>query len=166
MRRSRPRLPDAVARHLPDGDRVVAFAPLRDGGWAVASRSALLLVSAGSEAVRHGWDEVEHGSWDGDAEMLTIRWVDGSPATTIAPVAPVGLAFPEAFRERVQWSVVHVERATLRPGVTAQVVIRRDDSGALGSRTTVDGGWPLSESERLVVARLEHSARGAVGLAP
>ncbi len=166
MRRPRPRLPDAVARDVPDGDRILAFAPLRDGGWAVASRSAFLLVSADSEVVRHGWDDVEHGSWDGDAETLTIRWVDGSPDTTVAPVAPVGRAFPEAFRERVQWSVVHVERATLRPGVTAQVVIRRDDSGALGSRTTVDGGGPLNESERLAVGRLEHSARQAVGLAP
>lgn len=166
MRRSRPRLPDAVARHLSDGDRVLAFTPLGDGSWAVASRRGLLLVSADGDAATHGWDGVEHGSWDGDAETLTIRWVDGSPATTLAPVAPVGRAFPEAFRERVQWSVVHVERATLRPGVTAQVVIRRDDSGALRSQTTIDGEGPLNESERLAVARLEHSAREAVGLAP
>lgn len=166
MRRSRPRLPDAVARHVPAGDRVLAFAPLTDGGWAVASRSALLLVSGDGHASTHGWDDVEHGSWDGDAETLTIRWVDGSPATTLAPVAPVARAFPETFRERVQWSVVHVERITLRPGVTAQVVICRDASGALGSRTTVDGAGTLSESERLAVATLEHSARQAVGLAP
>jgi hypothetical protein len=166
MGRSRPRLPDAVARHVPDGDRALAHAPLRDGGWAIATRAALLLVFGDGEAVRHGWDDVEHGSWDGDAETLTIRWVDGSAATTLAPVAPVGRAFPEAFRERVQWSVVHVERATLRPGVTAQVVIRRDASGALGSRTTVDGGGALSERERLMVARVEHSARHSVGLAP
>jgi hypothetical protein len=166
MGRSRPRLPDAVARHVPDGDRMLAFAPLSDGGWAIASRSALVLVSPHGEAVRHGWDDVEHGSWDGDAETLTIRWVDGTPDATLAPVGPVGHAFPEAFRERVQWSVVHVERAALRPGVTVQVVIRRGASGALGSRTTVDGGGPLNESERLAVARLEHSARQAVGLAP
>jgi len=166
MRRSRPRLPDAVARHVPDGDRVLAFAPLGDGGWAVASRGALLLVSGDGDAATQGWGEVEHGSWDGDTETLTVRWVDGSAATTLALVAPVGRAFLEAFRERVQWSVVHVERALLRPGVTVQVVIRRDPSGALGSRTTVDGVGTLDESERLAVARLEHSARQAVGLAP
>ncbi len=160
----RPRLPHQLAENLSDGGRVLAAAPLVDGDWAVATTRALVVVGAAGATVNRAWDEIDHGGWDADGDTVTVWWVDGSDATVLALATPAARAFPETFRERVHSSVVHVERAPLRPGVTARAVIRRDADGSLYSQTSLEGRARLTPTERRAVDDLERSARQAVGL--
>lgn len=159
----RPRPPD-VAALLPRGDRVLASAPLVDGGWAVASTASLTLVRDGAIRWSRDWPEVDHGTWAAEDETVSVRWVDARPETTLRLVPDSGRSFAVVFRERVQASVVHVEQSTLPSGATARCAIRRDARGGIFSQIIVDGASVLTTADRSAVDALERSAREAVGL--
>jgi hypothetical protein len=158
-----PRLPRPVAEHLPRGERVLAVAPLVGGDWSVVTTTAIGRVATDGVRWRRPWHEVDHGSWDETSPSITIRWVDGGAAhLQFADGTP--RAFPEAFRERVQSSVVHVESLELRGGVTVRAVIRRAENGTLLSQVIADGAVGASDGEASAIRALEARARRAVGL--
>lgn len=164
MRRARRRrLPREAAAHLPKDQRVLASAPTADGAWAVATTRAVGVVSAEGVRWSRPWRDVDHGAWESDTDSLTVRWVDGAPDVTLdLPGAP--RAFLQAFRERVQHSVVHVESLALPGGANVRAVIRRDGDESLMSQVIVDGARPLTDAELTAVNNLEARVRRAAGM--
>ncbi len=165
-----PRLPADVAVHLPAGDHVLAVAPLAPDGlgaenlWAVATVSGVAVVTRDGVRWRREWVDVDHGSWSADTESLTVTWVDGAPERTLALAPEAGRRFPEAFRDRVQASVVHVERRTVSGLGDVRAMVRRSPDGTLLSQLVVLAARPLSLQEREAAYALESRARRAVGL--
>jgi hypothetical protein len=158
------RLPSAVATHLARADRVLAAAPLAEGqAWAVATRKALTVVDPDAIQWRRAWHEVDHASWDEAAGSIAIRWVEGDESR-LALAEGTSRTFPDVVRERVQSSVVHVERLVLSGGVTVRAVIRREEDGTLLSQVLADGAVGGSDEDADAILALEERARRAVGL--
>lgn len=160
----RPRLPSDVAAHLGTGDRILAAAALPGGVRAVALASTIAVVGPDGVRWRRPWHEVDHGSWDEADLAVTIRWIDGGQSVLRFDGEPPR-AFLEAFRERVQSSVVHVEHLELRGGVTVRAVIRRTAHGSLLSQVIAEGAVRPLDADAAAIVALERRARRAVGLA-
>jgi hypothetical protein len=109
------------------------------------------------------WHDVDHGSWDEAGPTITVRWIDGADTVLTFDGSPPR-AFLEAFRERVQSSVVHVERLELGDRVTVRAVIRRAPDGRLFSQVIADGAVGARDRDAKAVLALEARARRAVGL--
>src|SRR5690625_6818475 len=77
-------VPDWVTQALPPapGERkrmtALAAAELKDGRWAVATATTLLVVSADGVDVDFEWEGVDHASGDNQADTSTIYWVHSS----------------------------------------------------------------------------------------
>jgi hypothetical protein len=158
-----PDLPHDVAAHIEGRDRVLATAPLAAGVHAVARTATIAVVGADGVRWQRPWHDVDHGSWDEAVSAITILWVDGSETVLDFHGEPPR-AFLEAFRERVQSSVVHVERLELRGGVTVRAVIRRAAGGSLFSQVIAHGAVGSLEEDAKAILALEARARRAVGL--
>ena len=128
VRRARP--PVEVAA----GERLLAWAPVADGGWAAGTRDALYLPES-----RVPWEQVQAADWDRDEGRLRVSEVGtwGEPRPQHALTIP-GSAAKDAdrllqlVRERVTASVLlsrHVP-VTGRRGV--RIVARRAPSGRSG----------------------------------
>jgi hypothetical protein len=158
-------LPDAARRalDLPPDDRVLAAARVPGGRWVAASRRALHLVD-GDAVARHPWTDVDRASFTPEPAAITVHWVSGR--TQEVPLeAPVPVAFAQAFRERVQSSVVHVETVALPGGTTVRVALRRGEDGDLFTQVTGPGTVDLTDPG--VVALLDDAearVRSAAGL--
>jgi hypothetical protein len=115
-----------VDLQLEAGDRVVAACP--DGATSevlVASTHHLSIVASdGGMRLRKPWHLVDTGRYDDDADVLHVTWVDRDPdlALHVGGHRP----FLQAFRERVQASVVIADSLDLGSGRTARLVIRKD----------------------------------------
>jgi hypothetical protein len=128
--RSRPRkgtdLLKDVDLGLGHGDRVLAAC--RDDATSellVASTFQVTVVdSAGSVRVQRPWHLVDTGSYDSDADVLTVTWVDRAPALALEVGGDPG--FLQAFRERVQASVVIADGIELGGGRSVRLVVRKD----------------------------------------
>lgn len=164
FRRRSVRLPDAVAAHLPAGDKPLASAPMRNGSWAVVARDALLVVGEDGLGQRTVWDEIETGTWDGDTRTFTITWADRE-----RPDQPLVLDSDDvdlltaAMRERVQASVVHQEVIEI-DRTRVRATVRRREDGSLYSLLTAFGPLPRSEDVDRRLDELEARVREAVGL--
>lgn len=158
-------LPDDLLRALDlvPGDKVLASAAVVGDRWLAATRRALYVVAAG-EVVRHPWTDVDRASFSPDPPAITVHWVTGSvEELPLAPPLPV--AFAQAFRERVQSSVVHVETVTVPGAGPVRVVLRSGEGGDLFTQVIGSGRVDLSDPE--VVATLDEAearVRGAAGL--
>ncbi|MEE6272597.1 hypothetical protein [Georgenia wangjunii] len=163
-RRRTTRLPDPLARRLPAGDRPLVAAELADGGWAVVTKAALVVVDEEGVRDRTPWHHIENGRWDGDARTFTITWSDRERAKEQLTLADDAVdRFTASVRERVQASVVHAETLEL-PGARVRATVRRDEEGALYSMLTAFGPLTGSEDEQRQLDELERRARQAVGL--
>lgn len=159
----RTRLPAQVRAQLGRRERVLAASPLAGAeAWALATPGEVVVAGADGVRWRRNWHEVDHGSWDEERSAITITWVDGG--RTELALADGARAFPEVFRERVQSSIVHVERLELGTGVMVRAVIRRAADGSLLSQVIADGPVGGSPEESDAVLALETRARRAVGL--
>lgn len=172
--RYRPRMPRrsgeraskrrAPTHLLPGADRVLASGPLVGGDWLVTTSHAVAVLAGNRLRWRREWHEIERGAWDDRASTITITWVDGTTPAELVCDTPVPRALLETFRERVDASVVHQERATLPGGTTARTVIRRTGDGTLLSQTTAESSQPLSAAAERALEALERRARSEVGL--
>ncbi|MCC2333564.1 hypothetical protein [Cellulomonas wangsupingiae] len=164
----RRRLPDDLRRVLDlRGDAILATAPLDDGRWLVATRRALHLVSDAG-AARTAWADVDRGSLDATSRTLTVHWVSGARAELVLAPDVDAWDLSQAFRERVQRSVVHVEHVSLPGGGSpVRVALRRDEDGALFTQVIGDSTVDLEEPDvARRVARAEAHVRAEAGLAP
>ena len=166
LRRS---LPDDVraALDLARGERVLATGRLTDG-WAVATTRGLAVVptgAAGTAGLRRPWSDVSTGRLDPDTETLTVEWVDGAAPTVLHLSDARGLAFPAAFRQCVDSSVVHSEQVTLADRTVVRVALRRDGEGRLFTQVMGPGTVDLADpATAAAVDAAEARVREAAGL--
>jgi len=91
----------------------------------VASTHQLTVVGTdGAVVLQRPWHLVDGGSYDNEADVLVATWVDGSEP--LAMHVGGHRAFLQAFRERVQASVVITEHIELARGRSVRVVIRKN----------------------------------------
>jgi hypothetical protein len=113
------------------GERLLAWAPIVDGGWAAGTRDALYLPES-----RVPWEQVQAADWDRDEGRLRVSevgtWGEPRPQHTFTipdSAAKDADRLLQLVRERVTASVLlsrHVP-VTERRGV--RVVARRAPSG-------------------------------------
>lgn len=161
------RLPEPVRSALREhgADRALARTELDGGGWAVASRAALLVLTGGEVVVDREWCDVDRAAADPESGTITVEWVDGAAPLVLRLASTGSRSFPQALRERVQWSVVHAAPVALPDGRSARVAVRRKADGTMFSQ--VVGGADLDLSDpgvAAVVDAAEARARSAVGL--
>ncbi|GEN78595.1 hypothetical protein [Actinotalea fermentans] len=169
----RPALPDDVraALELARGERVLATGRLADG-WAVATTHGIAVVhpggadaAEGAAGLRRPWTDVSTGRLDPDTETLTVEWVDGATATVLHLADARSLAFPAAFRQCVDSSVVHAEQVTLADRTVVRVALRRDGDGQLFTQVMGPGTVDLTDpSTAAAVDAAEARVREAAGL--
>lgn len=113
LRRPAP-LPADVRDRLPlTGERVLAWAPLRDGGVVVATATRLL-ADAGGQTLARPWSEVDHAEFDNEGEQLAVWWVGGRSVATVL-VLDGAARLPEVVHERVRSSVLATTQVSLGP---------------------------------------------------
>ena len=161
-------LPDDLRRALPlaRGERVLASAQLHDDRWAVATTADLVVVgpAPGDVVTRRPWCDVDRGVFDPERSELAIEWVDADPDTVLRLVDAERTSFPQALRERVQWSVVLAETVAV-PGGDVKVAVRRTADGGLFSQAIAGQGVDLDDPRvARVVDATESRVRGASGL--
>lgn len=76
-----------------------------------------------------GWQEIQHGSWDGDNDRLTWTLIDG---TEHAAVLTEAGRLPGAFLERVQASIIVQEKLEVPGGGSVVLSGRRNPAGTGG----------------------------------
>ena len=150
MRWPRRQHPPPAPQDLDHGERVIAAAPLDDGGTITVTTHRL--VVDGPESVRCPWHLIDSGGYRPDRDELWASFVDERPRQTWRISAPAQV--PDAFRERVQASVVLVERVDIDRATSARVVLRKDLSdGALSVQVLYkDGADPDHPELRAGVA--------------
>jgi hypothetical protein len=145
-----PALPAQVREGLAlrRGERVLAHCGRADGGWVIATSSALVLVDPiegplhgpGTPAERRLWHDVAEATWDPDATALTVRWVDGSAGSTVLLAEPLG-NLPQVLRERVMSTYVLSQRLPVRGRRGVTVAVRRHAvDGTLFTQAVPDDG--------------------------
>ncbi|WP_114906026.1 hypothetical protein [Ornithinimicrobium murale] len=170
-RKSQEDPPAAVARAaVPARDKLVAAAWDELGlQWVVASRTRVAVVAQDGEVRRSAaWLEVDGGTWDPDSDTLRVTWVEGGDPTRWTFTGAGAHAFTDAFRDRVEASVVLMREVDLGPGRTTRVAIRKD----LATRDLVDQVVPGQRvqpgdeelNEQVAVARA--TLRDQSGLPP
>ncbi|GAB3172399.1 hypothetical protein GCM10027059_42040 [Myceligenerans halotolerans] len=161
------RLPEPVRAALRShgADRPLARTELDDGGWAFASRTALIVTGGGEVTLDREWCDVDRATADPESGTITVEWVDGGAPLVLHLTAKGRTSFPQMLRERVQWSVVHAAPVNLPDGRSARVAVRRRANGDMFSQ--VVGGADLDLNDPAVAAAVdaaEARARSAVGL--
>jgi hypothetical protein len=125
LRRSRP--PVEVAA----GERLLAWAPLEDGGWVAGTRDALYLPGG-----RVPWEQVEAADWDREEARLRVSevgtWGEQRPRHTFH--IPDSAArdtdrLLQLVRERVTASVLVSRHVPVSGRRGVRVVARRAPSG-------------------------------------
>lgn len=164
--RRAPRLPKDVAAHVPRGTRVLHVAPLADDQWAAVARHALLVLGPDGLVQTTAWDEVETGTWDGDARTFTIIWSDRERDEQVLQLLDDEVAdFTGALRERIQSSVIHAEMVEVE-GTRVRATVRRREDGSLYSRLTAFGPLTGTAEETAQLDALERRVREGAGLDP
>lgn len=161
-------LPGTLRRALPlaRAERVLASAELADDRWAVATTADLVVLGPGSDEIstRRPWCDVDRGVFDPERSELAVEWVDAAPDTVLRLVNPERTPFPQALRERVQWSVVLSETVAV-PGGDVKVAVRRTADGHFFSQAVAGPGVDLDDPRvSRVVDATESRVRGASGL--
>lgn len=157
---------EGVDLALDGGDRVLAACRDRDSAEALVVSTHHLTVVAPDRSVllQRPWHLVNSGRYDNDADVLTVTWVDRAPELTLHVEGH--RAFLQAFRERVQASVVLAETLDLGSGRSARLVIRKNlGQDRLLDQVVLGTGVRLGDAgvrQRIETAR--HALREQVGL--
>ena len=138
--RRRSLLPDDARAALPldRREKAIAAAQLADGGWVVATDSALVGVAG-----RTPWTDVAHAQWFDEEQLLVIDPVPGAGASLLLRLAQPGRV-PETVHERVMASIVVSRRVALPGGGGARLVGRRGDGTDLTWQVVPDSGTDLA----------------------
>lgn len=158
-------LPDDVLRSLDlaPGDKLLASAAVAGDRWLAATRRALHVVADG-EVTRHPWTDVDRASFTPDPAAITVHWVTGS-VEELPLTPPLPVAFAQAFRERVQSSVVHVETVTVPGAGPVRVVLRSGERGELFTQVIGSGRVDLTDpAVSALIDDAEARVRAAAGL--
>ncbi len=139
----------------------LASAPLPDDGWVVATRAGIWLLVDGTPLHRR-WTDVDGAALAEDG-ALTLRWVDGTPPTTLEVEARSRV--PRVVHERVQASVVLAEKVPVRGDRNLRVALRRSADGELFTQVIGNGRVDLTDPTiSAAVDDAEARIREAAGL--
>ncbi|QDO88998.1 hypothetical protein FNH13_12255 [Ornithinimicrobium ciconiae] len=163
--------PEAIREAgVPDGDKLIAAkVDELTGRWVLACRTRVTVVSdAGEVQESRPWLDVDGGTWDPEQDILRVTWIEGGTPTRWQFTGSGTHIFTDAFRDRVQSSVVLVREVDLGPGRKTRVAIRKD----LATRELVDQVVPgrgvrsddVELAEQVAVARA--TLRDQSGLPP
>lgn len=163
-RRRRPALPDDVATALGIAPRdVLAWSPVTGGGFAVATREGLGVITPRGAVVRRAWTDVHHAAWQAEAGALAIWWVGSTAATPLEVEDPSRL--PDVVHACVTDSVVMASEVEVPGGRTVWVALRKGGDGALFPQAVPRRGVDLEDPEvRRVVDRASRELREQAGL--
>lgn len=194
-----PRPPAEALASALEGEPVLAAVPVEPDGarWALATAAHLVITGRGAGGVgarTYGWDEIEHGRWDGTERLFTLRPAPiadradtraaaegpGQEPAEIVLAVPTHLMvdgrrrdvdvapFATTLRQRVEASLVHTTSETLPSGRRVTVSVRRRPDGSLYTATSPALGraeWEeLPKADRAALEALERRARDGVGL--
>lgn len=130
------------------GEHVLAHGELAQGGWAVATTAALVLVDPidgpvrgpGTPSARWWWHDVAEATWDPGTLEFAIRWADGRPECLLQLAEHAG-RLPEVLRERVMSTFVLSQRLPVRGRRGVTVAVRRHAAdGSLFTQAVPDDG--------------------------
>lgn len=160
MRLPRPKGSRPAWVRDPDGERVLAAAPLLDAdAWLIGTRRRLCMVALESAAQTWPWEEILTAEWDAETGVLRVRGMGEYAAPR--PERSYRLDSPDLLlqlvRERVSASIVLQRRAPL-PGSRAELRV-------IGRRSPMGGpvGWFVDYPEGVdpddpAVSRLAEAA--------
>ncbi len=149
-----------AAAALPSGEKVLASAGTRDGGWVLGTRCFLVLVDG--EATRIPWERVEDAGWDQEESRLRVTVIAdfGSPRPSYDLVLEEPALLLQLVRERVTASIVLQRRVSVRGKLGLTVIGRRSPTGGPVSwMHAYDAGLDPADPEVQAVA--EVALRGA-----
>lgn len=164
--RNEPGALDEVDLGLPRGDRVLAVTVDRSSGerLIISTHQLSVVTPEGEVRLQKPWHLVDTGSYDSEADVLSMTWVDRTPVLALN----VGgdRSFLTAFRERVTATVVIADTLELAQGRSVRVVIRKDLArDALLDQVILGQGVRLAQpGVRERVERVRLSLREQVGL--
>ncbi|AKU16585.1 hypothetical protein [Luteipulveratus mongoliensis] len=166
----RTTLPDPVERGLDlgRGDRPIAWA-IDDNTdvHVIATTLHIASVAAdGTQRVKRPWHLVDAGQWNADTWTLSVTWIDKARAAQWS-FREQDTRLPEAFRERVQATVVVSEPLGLTGARrSGRVVLRRDLSTQdLLVQPVLGRGTPADDPEvQAEVARISAYLKEQAGL--
>ena len=168
-----PGVPTLVkaAAGLERGERVLARAQDdHTGSWVLITSWRLLAIAeSGQVQANRPWLDVDGGSWDPDTATLGLTWVGGGRALQWGLRTRTGPGrVPEAFRERVQASVVLTRQVDLGSRRSARVVIRKELRSRELSEQVLWGAAARRDDAELcaAVAAASLELRDQVGLPP
>lgn len=165
------KLPDSLTVSTQRGESVLAAAQddLTQGWVALTTYRVVVLSPEGDVLVDRPWHEVDTGSWESEAAILSLSWVGGTTALQWRMRTLTGPGrIPQVFRDRVSASVVQVREVKLSPRRTATVSIR----SVLSTRELIDqvafgrGARATDSQLATEVERVRQEARAGVGLPP
>ncbi|TWE12391.1 hypothetical protein [Rudaeicoccus suwonensis] len=152
---------------LSRGERVLAFGVDDNSGqFVVATTFRLLAVGDNTLRLDRPWHLVDVGQWQSETFTLTVTWVDHARGDQWT-FARQATRLPEAFRERVQASVVLSEPLPLTgPRAKGRVVIRRElSTGELLAQTVLGRSTRGDDPQvQAAVERLTADLKEQVGL--
>lgn len=135
--------------------KILASAELKNGQWAVATVTTLLVISQGGIEVDFDWDIVDTASWENEEDTITVEWVTGQEPLTLPLASDKDARFATTLRERIQASVVMSETVDISPGVTAKVALRRTATGKITSQVM---GGPDLDLDNPKIAQIVNDA--------
>jgi hypothetical protein len=163
-RRARPDIQVAA------GERLLAWAPLVDGGWVAGTRDALYLLES-----RVPWEQVQSADWDRDQGRLRVSevgtWGEPRPEHTMTipdSAAKEADRLLQLVRERVTASVLLSRHVPVSGRRGVRIVARRAPSGRSEVQWLYEYDEGVDPGDPFVRAAAETALAGAqadVGLA-
>lgn len=147
------------------GEHVLAHGELAQGGWAIATTAALVLVDPidgpvpgpGTPSAQWWWHDVAEAAWDPEGRAVSLRWADGS-ADCVLRLAEGEGRLPEVLRERVMSTFVLSQRLPVRGRRGVTVAVRRHaGDGSLFTQAVPDDG--ISTARPQVAEQVEALTR-------
>lgn len=137
--------------------------PAESGEWIAGWATEFAIIRADGSRDVYEWSDFENGSWDDDANRLTLTFVDPRHE-------PMSLTLPRdadeliitMVHERVVRSIVYQAFRELPSGSIARGQVRRRADESLFVQILVD--HEPSAADEVELAELENELREAVGL--
>ena len=139
---------------LARGERVLSHAMLTNGGWLVATSTALVVVDPvhgpdagpGTPRARYHWHELTEATWDPQQRTIDVRGV--ARLHLLLHLDDHDSRVPVVLRERVMSTYVVSRRVAVRGRSCVVVAIRRNTvDGSLFSQTVPDDGVGLDRPQ-------------------
>lgn len=130
--------------------RIIGWSWLPGDGWAVATRSALVVADAvrgDADPLRIPWDRVLKATWtDGALEVVGVADGTSANARYVLAIDEDGL-LAESVRTLVTGAIAWSQRIDEGPGRRAWFAARRDAEGDITWAVTFDAGLDAADPE-------------------